>query len=151
MEAIPNRFIFMKVGNHAGEKWESILERKRAEIDKTGMSFWGYGGTACHPLNQVQPFARLTLKEQGQISLIMIPVDSNAGPEELIAIEYSADGTHWQKIPDDINVTGSRYALVLCAIESVDLEIDLSEFEVGVGPSRGKPAHEYVQRRIDKA
>src|SRR5438477_290714 len=59
MANLPDRFLFMKVGNHANETWEQILERKRKEYDRTGRTFWGYGGTTCHPLGVVQPFARL--------------------------------------------------------------------------------------------
>jgi len=141
----------MKVGNHAGEEWAAILDRKRKELVDTGKIFWGYGGTSCHPINQVQPFARLTLKEQGQIGLIMVPIISNAGVEDVFAREYSSDGIKWEPIPDGILVTGSRYALILDKIEPVDLEVNLAEFEVGVGPSRGKAADEYLKGRIDKA
>ena len=38
---LPTAFIFMKVGNHAGETFESILERKRREFDRAGKIFLG--------------------------------------------------------------------------------------------------------------
>jgi len=151
MSSIPKNFIFMKVGNHAGEDWDAILKRKRKELVDSGKIFWGYGGTSCHPINQVQPFARLTLKEQGQIGLIMESIDSHAGSIEVKAQEYSSDGITWEPIPDGILVTGSRYALILGKIEPIDLEVNLADFEVGVGPSRGKIADEYLKGRIDKA
>ncbi len=47
MKELPEKFLFMKVGNHAGEQWEQILTRKRKEYEATGMCFWGYGGNAC--------------------------------------------------------------------------------------------------------
>jgi len=115
------------------------------------MSFWGYGGTACHPVSQVQPFARLCLKETGSIGLIMEPINSNAGSEEIVAKQFSDDGIHWMDIPSGIRVTGSRYALVLSSIQPADLEVDIAEYEVGVGPSRGKSAESYLRGRIDKA
>jgi hypothetical protein len=58
LSTAPEAFIFMKIGSHAGETLEQILERKQREIERTGRSFWGYGGASCHPLTQLQPFAR---------------------------------------------------------------------------------------------
>lgn len=133
MITIPGRFLFMKVGNHANETWDQILERKRKEFDHTGQIFWGYGGTTCHPINVVQPFARLSIKEQGGILLVMDYVDSRADPDIVPAREYSQDGVNWLPIPKGITVTGSRYALVLDEIKPGDLTIQLNEFEVAIG------------------
>ena len=148
---IPDRFLFMKVGNHAGETWDQILTRKRKEFDRAGMSFWGYGGAACHPISQVQPFARLTLQANEKIMLIMEPIRSNWDQDSAFATEFSRDGILWEPIPKGINVSGSKYALVLDEIKPGDLEVSLNEFEVGVGPSVGKPAESYLQGRTDKA
>jgi len=143
-------FIFMKVGKHANETFEAILERKRREYERAGMTFWGYGGTACHPLRQVQPFARMQIKKQGKIYLLMEPINSNANPEVAPAKEYSEDGVNWNPIPDGIVVTGSRYALVLDEIMPADLMIPLNDYAVAIGPSQGKPASDYVNGRVDK-
>jgi hypothetical protein len=151
LATVPQAFVFMKVGNHAGETFEEILERKNREFKKAGKIFWGYGGTACHPLTQVQPFAREIVKKEGGIYLLMEPIDSKADPEVLPATEYSDDGVHWRSIPKGILVTGSRYALVLNEIVPGDLDICAQDFVVGVGPSRGKTADDYLQGRIDKA
>lgn len=144
-------FIFMKVGDHAGESFNDILRRKNAEYRAAGKVFWGYGGAACHPLNQVQPFARTHLRKQGSIYLVMEPVISNADPDIVPAREYSADGVNWMPIPDGINVTGSKYALVLGEIQPGELEIPLDGYVVGIGPSRGKVADQYLRGRVDKA
>lgn len=146
-----DRIVFMKVGSHAGETWEQILERKRREVERTGYSFWGYGGPTCHPTNHVQPFARLSLSSQGTIGLVMMPIDSRAAPEIAPASEFSKDGIIWEPIPNDIRVLGSRYALVLEEISEADLELDLGSYEVAVGPSRGRTAEEYIRGRVDKA
>jgi hypothetical protein len=150
MNTLPDKFLFMKVGNHAGESWEQILERKRREYQRTGQTFWGYGGTTCHPLSIVQPFARLAVKEQGTIMLVMHNFDSKAEPEIVPAKEFSSDGIHWLPIPEDIVVTGSRYALVLDEIRPGDLEVALYDYEVAVGPSAGKAAELYLQGHVDK-
>ncbi|GGA90127.1 hypothetical protein [Puia dinghuensis] len=144
-------FIFMKVGNHAGETFEQILARKQKEFDKTGMTFWGYGGAACHPVNQVRPFAYSQVKKKGAIYLLMHAVKSNHDQNPLPAKEYSTDGVNWEPIPDGIVVTGSKYALVLDEIHPSDLEVDMNQFSVGIGPSKDKLASEYLTGRTDKA
>jgi hypothetical protein len=151
MDRIPDKFLFMKVGNHAGETWEQILDRKRREFDAAGMTFWGYGGGACHPISQVQPFARLTVREQGGLYIVMEQIDSRADPDLIPAREYSPDGINWTPLPSGIEVTGSRYALVLDEIKPGDLSLELNNFEVGIGPSMGKAAEAYLQGRTDKA
>lgn len=147
----PEAFIFMKVGNHAGENFEQILERKNNEFKRTGRIFWGYGGRSCHPLTQVQPFARLQVKRSGNLYLLMQMIDSHAVPDIIPATEYSEDGVTWNQIPDGISVTGSRYALLLNEIKPGDLDITIGRYEVGIGPSRGKVASEYIKGHIDKA
>ncbi len=146
----PDRFLFMKVGNHANESWAQILDRKRKEYETTGRIFWGYGGTTCHPLGVVQPFARLSLREQGGIALVMEAIDSRADPDIVPATEYSKDGIEWEPMPEGICVTGSRYALVLDEIKPGDLAFQLNEYEVALGPSTGKGAEAYITGHIDK-
>ena len=142
-EKLPESFIFMKVGNHAGESFEAILTRKNRERERerererAGCIFWGYGGTVCHPLMQVQPFARLYAKKQGCIYLFMEPMDSKANPDIEPAREYSRDGAMWRPLPEGISVIGSRYALVLDEIKPIDFEIDLEKYIVGIGFSTG--------------
>lgn len=149
-ESLPHGFIFMKVGNHAGEDFDQIMERKMREIETAGQSFWGYGGNTLHPRTQVQPFARLCLQQQGSIELIMEPIDSKADPELLPAREYSADGQIWKPIPNGIDVTGSKYALVLTEIRPGDLAFSVNDYAVGIGPSQGKSAGDYLRGRVDK-
>ena len=147
---LPKAFIFMRVGNHAGETFESILERKQREFDRAGKIFWGYGGTTLHPTKHVQPFVKTWLRNADSIQLVMEPINSKADPDLLLAQEYSADGITWEPIPEGIEVTGSRYAIVLDEIKPGNLDLDLSGLEVGIGPSRGRNAADYVKGRVDK-
>ncbi len=151
MRKIPERFIFMKVGQHAGEEFDEILARKREEVRKAGVSFWGYGGPTCHPIRQVRPFVQDVVARRGRVHLLMEPMDSNAHPDIVPATEYSEDGILWKPIPEGIRVTGSRYAVVLGEIKSEDIELPLDECAVGLGVSEGKPASDYIQGRVDKA
>ena len=59
------RIVYMKVGTHANEPLDQILDRKLKEIDEAGVAFWGYGGSTCHPVTTVQPFARTFAEEGG--------------------------------------------------------------------------------------
>lgn len=151
MDKAPSAFIFMKVGNHAGEPFEAILRRKNEEYKRTGRIFWGYGGSACHPLNQVQPFMRMYEPQNGSVYVLMQEMDSRANPALLPAKQYSVNGTDWEPIPEGINVLGSRYALVLDEIKPADFEIDPQEYIIGAGPSEGKIAGDYMRGHIDKA
>lgn len=146
----PQAFIFMRVGSHAGESFEDILERKQRELREAGMIFWGYGGPTLHPIRQVQPFAKLWVQREGSVQILMQPIDSRADPDILPANEFSVDGIKWEPLPSGVVVTGSRYAVVLDEIKPGQLDLDLAEFEVGIGPSRGRNAALYMRGRVDK-
>jgi len=143
--------LFMKVGLHAGESFEDILERKKQEYDDAGMIFWGYGGSTCHPTRHVQPFAKMMVEEHGDIYIVMEEIDSHHDPTVILAKEYSEDGVNWKPIPKGIEVRGSRYAVVLEELEEGDLDLDLSHYKVAAGPSTGRIASEYIGGRVDKA
>ena len=143
--------LFMKVGLHAGESFDHILERKRREYERAGMIFWGYGGGTCHPTRHVQPFAKMKIEERAGIYLVMEEIDSHHPPSEVVAKQYSEDGINWKPIPKDIEVRGSRYAIVIEELQEGDLDLDLSEYKVAIGPSMGKLASKYIGGRVDKA
>lgn len=142
--------VFMKVGRHAGETLEEIVERKMKEKRDAGTIFWGYGGGTMHPISKVQPFARSRVKDRGRIVFVMEAMESNHPDTEIFAKHYSVDGEHWQDMPDGIRVRGSRYALVLDEIQPGDLTVNLADYRVGIGPSEGVPGHEYIRGRVDK-
>jgi len=144
-------FVFMKVGQHAGEDFDSIIQRKMKEIEATGMSFWGYGGPTCHPTRQIQPFAKRVIEKKGNIYLCMVKINSLADPDVLPATMYSVDGIKYDPIPEGIKVTGSRYAIVLDEIVPEEIEIPLSAYEVACGISRGRLAIDYIKGHVDKA
>lgn len=144
-------FVFMKVGRHAGEDLDEILARKRLEMERAGMIFWGYGGGTMHPIDKVQPFVRSRIEHNGQIKLLMQSILSRHPDTAAVATEYSADGVHWEPIPPGVEVRGSKYALVLGEIQSgEDLEVDFGAYQVGAGPSSGRAAAEYIKGRVDK-
>lgn len=141
----------MKVGTHANEPLDAIVERKQAEIDAAGFALWGYGGNTCHPTTMVQPFARDFEVRGEAIHLVMHPMLSNHFAVTARAEEMSPDGHDWKPIPAPINVLGSRYALAIAALQPVEFALPLSQTRVAVGNSRGRRGDEYIQGRVDKA
>lgn len=150
LEADLEYIVFMKVGRHAGETFEQILERKQREYETAGKIFWGYGGGTMHPITRVQPFARMRVEHGARISIVMQEIISRHPDTEVFAREYSRDGIHWEPIPDGVQVRGSRYALVLDEIKHGDLSLNLANYEVAAGPSEGRGADGYIRGRVDK-
>lgn len=142
--------IFMKVGRHAGESFEQILERKRREYERAGMTFWGYGGGTMHPIMRVQPFVRMRIEQGKQIRILMQEMNSKHPDTEVFAREFSRDGVTWEPIPEGVQVRGSKYALVLDEVQPGDLTINLGDYQVGEGPSAGKLGSDYIRGRVDK-
>ncbi len=143
--------LFMKVGTHAQEPLEAIIERKTAEIEQAGYGLWGYGGNTCHPTTMVQPFANAFEKKGEVIHLCMQPMTSSHFAEPLRASEYSINGIDWESIPEPINVLGSRYALVIKSLRKADFDLPLNQTSVAVGRSRGLSGTRYISGRVDKA
>lgn len=149
---VPNQnILFMKVGIHAKEPLEEIIERKRHEIDEAGYAFWGYGGNTCHPLNKVQPFVQEALEQNQTIFLCMHKMDSSHYAEPVRAEYFSSDGLDYYEVPQAINVLGSRYALAIKCLDVDEFDLPLAKTVVSVGNCRGRPGNEYIKGRVDKA
>jgi hypothetical protein len=143
--------VYMKVGTHANEPFEEILKRKRKEIEDEGFALWGYGGTTCHPLTMVQPFAQSVRDQGGIIRLMMQPMDSRHFGVSARAEMYSADSVNWEPVPAAINVIGSRYALKITNLRDDEFELPLSQTRVAIGPTRGRRGDDYIKNQVDKA
>jgi hypothetical protein len=143
--------LYMKVGNHASEPLDVILERKLKEIADEGIAFWGYGGSTCHPTTVVQPFAKSFEAAGGTIYLCMEPMESKHFAPSVRAEEFSIDGFSWQPIPAGIHVTGSRYAVVINSLREEKFELLLAQTRVAMGNSRGTAGSKYIKGRVDKA
>lgn len=146
MENLEN-IIIMKCGTHASEKIEQIYSRKKQEEINIGYFYWGYGGTLCHPLNQVQPFC----ENKEKVYLLLTPTISELNNEPNRSEKYSLDKIEWKNIDSAINVLGSKYAIVASKLQKCDFEIDLSDYEIAIGNSKGKKLGDYFKGRIDKA
>ncbi|OJU09185.1 MAG: hypothetical protein BGN86_15625 [Caulobacterales bacterium 68-7] len=141
--------LFMKIGTHANETLADIIARKEAEIRDAGFGMWGYGGNTCHPSSMVQPFAK-AFADRGPIYLCMEAMESNHFAEG-VAAEYSLDSQEWMKIPDAIEVRGSKYAMIIEDLHQERFKLPLDQTRVPVGPSLGRLGSRYVKGRVDKA
>jgi hypothetical protein len=143
--------LFMKVGTHANETLDSILERKKKEIKDGGYAMWGYGG-ACHPLTVVRPFAEMFNHSQEPIQLVMEEMNSRHFAEQIAAEQYSIDGSKWTDIDTSIHkVLGSRYALFIENLRMEKFELPLNDSRVALGPCEGRRGDIYIKGRVDKA
>ena len=143
--------VYMKVGTHARESLSDIIARKRQEIADADYALWGYGGSTCHPLTSVQPFARDFMQRGNVIHLVMQPMVSKHFAIPNRAEEFSVDGVDWQEVPAAIDVRGSRYALKIDTLEETEFELPLAHTRVAVGNSRGRRGDRYIRGRVDKA
>lgn len=142
--------IFMKVGLHAQESIEDIIKRKQREFDEAGAIFWGYGGSTCHPLTMVQPFAKGKQKKGSGIFILLQKKNSkHEGPPE-VSKQYSDGGVNWQPNPKGIEVRGSRFAPGLDELKLEEFDVDIGDLQVGVGPNRGRRADKYLIGQADK-
>jgi hypothetical protein len=144
---VPRAALVMKVGFHVAEEWAEIVTRKLAELDSAGVVFWGYGGSACNPAKQVQPFA---LASDHNVEVAMLHTKSRFQSDDLWAEAMSVDEQSWHPIPGGVRTSG-KWALVLDRLEIIEAEIDLGDYEIAVGPSEGRPATEYLRGQSDKA
>lgn len=147
----PDAALFMKVGFHAAEDIHAILRRKLYEEHTYGFFFWGYGGSISHPTKQVIPFALGAVQKQATPWLLMSMTQSRFDGDADPASEFSIDGKEWYSIPSRALVTGSRYALLCQRLEHVSFSVNLAEYAVAVGPSKGRLVSEYLRARVDKA
>ncbi len=145
-QELPVRVVVMKVGVHLGEPWETIVERKLAEERSVGVAYWGYGGSVCHPITQVQPFAG----QGSPVTVLMVRTPSNFYGSPTPAIAASSNGRSWEPIPQGVSTSG-RYALVLRSLRETHEELDLGAYEVAIGPKEGSPLASYLRGRVDKA
>jgi hypothetical protein len=143
--------LYMKVGTHAQESLEDIIARKTKEIEQAGFGLWGYGGNTCHPQTMVQPFARSYERRGETVYLCMEEMESSHFGEPVRADQLSEDGINWTDIPPEINVLGSRYALVIKELRRQPLNLPLASTRVAIGNSLGRRGDRYVSGRVDKA
>jgi len=144
--------IYMKIGYHANEEIDEIIKRKLKEEKDNGYFFWGYGGNLCHPLNQVKPFIeRCTVLNIKPKLLMSLTRSKPKKIDSTFANEYSKDKKNWQPLPENISVTGSKYAFICRNLSKIDTEIDLNSYVVAVGDKKGKHLSEYIGRHVDKA
>lgn len=143
--------VIMKYGVHAKENVHSIILRKKTEDKECGRFFWGYNGVLCHPGTQIQPFLKENQMQGEKTYLVLVRTFSDFNGTNSVANEYSIDKLQWNNIPPEIKVVGSKYALICRNLKECKLEMDLANYVIAVGQSKGKLLQEYLKGRVDKA
>jgi len=144
--------ILMKVGFHGVESLERIIDRKLREQDELGFCYWGYGGSLCHPVKAIRPYVAQVATSGAPIDVAFLATPSPFHAEsEFPANEYSLDGASWSALHPAVSVFASTSALVLKSLRRQSLTLDISQYRVAFGPSKGRLATEYLRYRVDKA
>jgi hypothetical protein len=78
-------------------------------------------------------------------------MESKHFAEPVRAQEFSIDGINWETIPPGINVTGSRYAVVIKDLHQEEFDLPLTQTRVALGNSMGARGNKYISGRVDKA
>lgn len=142
--------ILMKYGTHAFESPDDITRRKEREVKEVGMTFWGYGGNICHPASQVQPFLERNRAKNEDTFLVLVKSNSVWNKEVCYANWYSEDNAIWKLIPDPLKVSSSKFALICSSFVQCDILLNLTQYEVPVGNSKGRRLSDYISGRITK-
>jgi hypothetical protein len=93
------------MGDHAGEGVDSIFNRKKADIERTGKTFWFMRSSKAQP-RHVQ---RICARVPGYTIFVKPATKGGARPttKEDAAKEYSDDGIQWHRFPNGLSpVTG---------------------------------------------
>jgi len=144
--------LLMKIGPQGDETLDDIINRKNLEENLLRYSYWGYGGTLCHPLHVVQPFAQSAQKNNEIVKVLFVITKSPfKGRHISEAKEYSIDKIVWDAIPSGTRITVSKYALVIRNLHKCSFDLSLAEYKVAIGPSAGRSLSDYFRFRVDKA
>lgn len=143
--------VVMKYGVHASEDVDSIVVRKMQEVQVAKKMFWGYGGVLCHPLKQVQPFLRENCSKGEKTYLLLTETSSRFDNVPSEASFYSFNKIEWDSVPKGVKILGSKYAIICKNITACDFFIDLSDYVIPIGNSKGKVLSDYIRGHVDKA
>lgn len=143
--------LYMKVGMHAQESLDDIVERKLKEIERTGRATWGYGGSSCHPRTRVQPFAKQFADQGRPIHLVMEPMVSKHDHAPERATHWSVDNKQWEEVPEGLDALGSKFALIIGNLHTEEFDLSLDQTRVAVGGNEGKQGSLYIKGQCDKA
>ena len=142
--------VIMKVGPFCGYSLEEIIQIKQEEEKDVGHFFFGYSGVFCRP-DKVNRFLHQAKRKGVQrIKLLFVTTPSDFESDLPKSSEFSADGFHWNTLPKDVLLVGSKYAFVGKDLKRVDYELDISQYRVMLGYRRGKRFDEYFKFRADK-
>jgi len=102
---ICQRCVVSVMGDHAGEGADAIFSRKKADIERTGKTFWLMRSPKARPKH-----VQLICSPIPAYTIFVEPATKGGArptTREDAAIEYSDDGILWHRIPNGLSsVTG---------------------------------------------
>ena len=143
-----SKFIIMKVGSHGDESFEQIINRKNCEQEKVGFMLWGYSGNF---LDVIQTRKFLNSNNPTRAFILMSNTKSPFKNNPIRSNFFSLDKEKWNRLPEFLFTSGCDKAVVCRNLIPTDFNINLSNFRVAVGPSKGKLLSDYLKYRVDKA
>lgn len=146
-----NNIVIMKYGVHVREDVNNIISRKILEYQNCGRMFWGYNGVLCNPTTQIQPFLAKNRLCGEDTFLLLVRTYSDYNGVSYEGKEFSHDKSQWTKIPKDIKVVGSKYAIICEELMECDFQLNLNNYVVAIGNSANKSLCNYLRGRVDKA
>ena len=132
------------IGPHAGENEEEIFNRKIADIEISGRTFWLIKSYKAKP-DMVQTICSQSNKEGENVPCIFIEPSSIGGsiPTKTSnsAKLFSSDKLRWSEFPKGISpvtgkIDGNAYALVFNELKLEDGAIDLWDYTDFFNPSK---------------
>ena len=129
------------MGDHAGEGVDSIFNRKKADIERTGKTFWFMRSPKAQP-RHVQ---RICTTVPGNTIFVEPATKGGARPttKEDAAKEYSDDGIQWHRFPNGLSpVTGklgSGATALVFDLMTTDLSGTLDLWDYGELSDINKP------------
>ena len=106
------------MGDHAGENAESIFSRKKADIERTGKTFWLMRSPKARPKN-----VQVICSSIPTYTVFIEPATKGGArptTREDAAKEYSKDGILWHRLPNGLSsVTGKLDAGATALVKAI--------------------------------
>lgn len=100
------RCVISVIGQHAGEGTETILNRKIADIEQTGKTFWMMRSRKASP-----PMVQRLCQDLSVYVIFIAPSTAGGARHATTsqqAIEYSPDKNRWHPIPENISPVSGK-------------------------------------------
>ena len=146
---LPRHCVLMKVGSHGDESFDAILDRKAKEAAKVGYMLWGYSGTLLDA-RRVREYLGSVAEPGLAPQLLLIETSSPFFNSPHQSAVFSLDRALWFHLPSGVGTRGCDKAIICASLRRTSFDLDLSLYQVAIGPSQGRLVSSYLKSRTDK-